>query len=206
MKDSLKKLLMIVCLQTCLTINAQSPNPIVKRLSAIEKSQCVTPSSIAYNFVESILCRDIEQMLSYADYNFTRIVIKEIQNNNLTSDQFFDKFYSEKGGEKLNILGWIPALASNYEVAIAYVQDIWYYEEDGNLHYHFNQVVKDGMIYLPGEDSPRVGILEKKVYVTCSPTTEINYVGFQDITRYGNTNVKVLLKQIDGIWRVTGFK
>ena len=62
------------------------------------------------------------------------------------------------------------------------------------------------MIYLPGETEPRVGILEKKVYVTCSPTAEINYVGFQDITCYGNTNVKVLLQQINGIWKVGGFK
>lgn len=103
-------------------------------------------------------------------------------------------------------MGWIPALAGNYEVAIAYVQDVWYYEEDGSLRYHFDQVVYDGMIYLPGETTPRIGILEKKVYVTCSPTAEVNYVGFQDITRYGNTNVKVLLREFDGVWKVIGFK
>lgn len=182
------------------------PNPIVKRLSQTEISQCSTPSSIAYNFIESILCRDLDRMLSYTDYNFTKLIINEIQSKNLTNDLFFTSLFSEQGGQKLNILGWIPALARNYEVAIAYVQDTWYYEEDGEMYHHFDQVVRNGMIYLPGETEPRVGILEKTVYVTCSPTAEINYVGFQDITRYGNTNVKVLLQQINGIWKVRGFK
>lgn len=197
---------MIVCLQVGITAYAQFPNPIVKRLSPTEISQCSTPASVAYNFIESILCRDLDRMLSYTDYNFTRFVIKEIQDKNLTNDLFFTSLFSEQGGQKLNILGWIPALARNYEVAIAYVQDTWYYEEGGSLYCHFEQVVKDGMIYLPGETEPRVGLLEKKVYVTCSPTAEINYVGFQDITSYGNTNVKVLLQQIDGVWKVIGFK
>ncbi len=202
----LKTFLMIVCLQVGIITYAQSPNPIVKRLSPTEISQCSTPSSVAYNFIESILCRDLDRMLTYTDYNFLLMVINEIQNKNLTNDSFFTYMFSEHGGQKLNILGWIPALARNYEVAVAYVQDTWYYEEDGRMSYHFDQVVRDGMIYIPGETEPRTGILEKKVYVTCSPTAEINNVGFQDITRYGNTNVKVLLQKIDGIWKVTGFK
>ncbi|MBQ7819476.1 MAG: hypothetical protein IJ341_07250 [Bacteroidales bacterium] len=207
MKDKLlKHLLMIVFLQVGITTYAQSPNPIVKRLSQTEISQCLTPSSIAYNFIESILCRDLDRMLSYTDCDITKGIINEIQSKNLTNDLFFTSLFSEQGGQKLNILGWIPALARNYEVAIAYVQDTWYYEEDGNMYHHFDQVVRNGMIYLPEETEPRAGILEKMVYVTCSPTAEINYIGFQNITRYGNTNVKVLLKQINGIWKVTGFK
>lgn len=202
----LKHLLMIVCLYVGITTYAQSPNPIVKRLSQIEISQGSTPSSVAYNFIESILCRDLDRMLSYTDYDFTKFIVNEIQSKNLTNDLFFTSLFSEQGGQKLNILGWIPALTRNYEVAIAYVQDTWYYEEDGRMSHHFDQVVRNGMIYLPGETEPRAGILEKKVYVTCSPTAEINYVGFQDITRYGNTNVKVLLQQINGIWKVKGFK
>lgn len=202
----LKHLLMIVCLQVGITTYAQSPNPIVKRLSQTEISQCSTPSSVAYNFIESILCRDLDRMLLYTDYDFTKLIINEIQSKNLTNDLLFTSLFSEQGGQKLNILGWIPALARNYEVAIAYVQDTWYYEKDGEMYHHFEQVVRNGMIYLPGETEPRAGILEKKVYVTCSPTAEINYVGFQDITRYGNTNVKVLLKEVNGVWKVTGFK
>lgn len=202
----LKTLIMIVCLQVGITSYAQSPNPIVKRLSSREISQCSTPSAVTYNFIESILCRDFERMLSYSDYNFARLIINEVQNNNLTYDQFFTRVFSGQGSEDLNILGWIPALAGNYEVAIAYVQDVWYYEEDGSLYRSFDQVVYDGMIYLPGETTPRVGILEKKVYVTCSPTDEVNYAGFQYITRYGNSDVKVLLREFDGVWKVIGFK
>lgn len=194
-----------VFLSFFLTANAQS-NPIVKRLSIEEIAQCKTLSSVAYNFIESILCRDYERFLSYADYEFTKIIIQNMQNNNLSKDQIFTTLFSEQGGEKLNILGWIPALARNYEVAIAYVQDEWYYEENGNMYCHFEQIVKDGMIYIPGETTPRVGILQKKVYVTCSPTAEIDYLGFQDITRYSDTNVKVLLQKFDGAWKVIGFK
>lgn len=193
------------CFQVDFTANAQSPNPIVKRLSIEEIKQCKTPSSIAYNFIESILCRDYERFLSYTDYEFTKIIIQNIQTNNLSKDQIFTKLFSEQGGEKLNILGWIPALARNYEVAIAYVQDEWYYEENGCQYLAFEHTVKDGIIYLPDDPTPRVGILMKKVYVTCSPTAEINCTGFQNITRYSNTNVKVLLKQINGVWKVTGF-
>ncbi len=196
----------VFCIQPSFIAKAQVPNPIVKRLSSTEIEQGTTPSAIAYNFIESILCRDFERLLSYTDYELSRLIIKEVQENNLTTDLFFTRFFSAQGGEKLNILGWIPALARNYEVAIAYVQDEWYYEENGGQYRAFEQTVKDGMIYLPGDPTPRVGILEKKVYVTCSPTAEINYVGFQDITRYSNTNVKVLLKKIHGVWKVTGFK
>lgn len=178
---------------------AQSPNPIVKRLSVEEIAQCKTPSSITYNFIESILCRDYDPFLSYVDYEFTKIIIQNMQTNNLSKDQIFTKLFSEQGGEKLNILGLIPALARNYEVAIAYVQDEWYYEENGSMYCHFEQIVKDGMIYIPGETTPRVGILQKKVYVTCIPTVEIDYLGFQNITRYSDTNVKVLLQKFNGV-------
>lgn len=125
---------------------------------------------------------------------------------NCSPDFLFTSQFSKQGGEKLNILGWIPALAKKYEVAIAYVQDQWYYEESGSWYWNPDQIVKDGVIFLPVETVGRNGILEKKVYVTCSPTAEVNNIGFQDITRYGNTNVKVLLQKFDGVWKVMGFK
>lgn len=206
----MKKLLLIIAsIGTLATfsfqMNAQSPNPIVKRLSAYEIARCATPEAVAYNFIESILCRDFYRMLSYADAEFTRNIMAEVNDNNLTYDLFFIKYFSKSGGEKLDILGWIPALARDYEVAIAYVQDEWYYEKDGSLYSSFNQTVIDGMIYIPGEPKPYVGINEKKVYVTCSPTSEINHSGFQNITRYGDSNVKVLLTEVGGKWKVIGF-
>lgn len=195
-------LLLFIALETT---QAQSPNPIVKRLSNQEIAECITPSAIAYNFIESILCRDFYRMLSYTDEEFTKIIIKEINDYNLTYDRFFTKFYSSEGGEKLNILGWIPALSRNYEVAVAYEQDEWYYDENGSMYSHLNQVVKNGIIYIPGE-APKIGINFKKIYITCSPTAEVNYIGFQNITRYGNTNVKVVLHKVNGVWKVNGFK
>ena len=132
------------------------------------------------------------------------------------TDYYIQKEYAEDGITsledyfsmgKLGILGWRDALYRDYEVAIAYVQDDWFYEkEDGSLYHPFDYVVKDGMIYIAGENQPHVGINEKKVYVTCSPSSEVNRLGFQDITRYGDTNVKLLLQQFDGKWKVTGFK
>ena len=204
----MKKIVLIITLIIAANIaKAQYPNPIVKRLSNQEVAECRTPAAVAYNFIESILCRDFERMLSQTDTKFATSIIRWINEDNLTHDLFFVKLFSAQGGEKLNILGWMPALIRNYEVAIAYVQDEWYYmDDDGSMRFHFDQVVKDGMIYIPGEYAPRAGINQKKVYVTCSPTSEVNYTGFQDITRYGDTNVKVLLEQVSGTWKVIGFK
>lgn len=181
-------------------------NPIVYRLSQYEIDQCKTPSAVTYNFIQAILCRDFNKMMSYASPEYYSNVMRVINNRGLTYDEFFEEAFTSRGGDKLNILGWIPALTRNYEVAIAYVQDTWYYNENGSLYCDPNAIVRNGMVYLPGEETPRVGINEKKVYVTCSPSTEVDHVGFQDITRYGNTNVKVLLEKFDGIWKVTGFK
>ena len=194
----------IVLLLGAMSISA-GPNPIVRRLSQQEIAESTTPSAIAYNMVCAILQKDWEKMQSYMSLEamiaFTDPYIRrEYGEYGINS---LEDFFSTG---KLGILNWRDALYRGYEVAIAYVQDEWYYEENGSLYHGFDQVVKDGMIYLPGEDSPRVGINEKKVYVTCSPSSEVNYVGFQDITRYGDTNVKVLLQKFNGRWKVTGFK
>jgi hypothetical protein len=173
------------------------PNPIVNRLSQQEILECVTPSSIAYNYVIAILNKDYNRAISYMD-------IQSAESWREAGVDAINGLFSTPG--KLNIHGWRPALLNGYEVTIAYVQDEWYYEENGSMYYNFDQVVKDGMIYLPGETTPRVGINQKKVYVTCSPSSEIGNVGFQDITRYGDTNVKVLLQNFNGVWRVIGFK
>ena len=173
------------------------PNPIVNRLSQQEILECVTPSSIAYNYVIAILNKDYNRAISYMD-------IQSAEPLREAGVDAINELFSTPG--KLNIHGWRPALLKGYEVTIAYVQDEWYYEENGSLYHHFYQVVKDGMVYLPGETTPRIGINQKKVYVTCSPSSEIGNVGFQDITRYGDTNVKVLLQNFNGVWRVIGFK
>ena len=203
MKGLYRTLIASVLLNSAIVM--AGPNPIVNRLSQQEITENTTPSAIAYNMVCAILQKDWEKMRSYMSLE-ARITY---------TDTYIRREYGEYGINsledlfstgKLAILNWPDALYRGYEVAIAYVQDEWYYEENGSLYHGFDQVVKDGMIYLPGEETPRVGINEKKVYVTCSPSSEIGYVGFQDITRYGDTNVKVLLQKINGEWKVIGFK
>ncbi len=203
----MKKLFAIIVLSVMFlgTLYAQYPNPIVLRLSNQEIAECKTPAAITYNFICAILQKDFDKMRSYMD----------IRGKIYYTDPYIRKDYGEYGINslvdyfstgKLAILSWLPALFREYEVTIAYVQDEWYYEEGGSRYGGIEQYVKNGMVYLPGESEPRAGINIKKVYVTCSPTSEVNHVGFQDITRYGDTNVKVLLEKINGKWKVTGFK
>lgn len=205
-KVMLKKLFIIVLSVIAFeSVNAQHPNTTVRRLSEQEIAECKTPAAITYNFICAILQKDFDKMRSYMD----------LRGMIYYTDSYIRKDYGEYGVNslvdyfstgKLAILTWLPALFGEYEVAIAYVQDEWYYEENGSMYSSFDMVVKDGMIYLPGEDEPRLGINIKKVYVTCSPSSEVNHVGFQDITGYGDTNVKVLLEKVNEDWKVTGFK
>lgn len=90
----------------------------------------------------------------------------------------YDILFSENGS-KLNIIGWKPYLSNNCEVAVLYVQSEWFDE--------FGREVK-------------------KVYVGCVLSDEIGRSGFQDVTEYGDTNVKVLVVNEDGGWKVIGFK
>jgi len=80
---------------------------------------------------------------------------------------------------KLNIFGWKPYLSDNCEVAVMYVQSEWFDEYGREI---------------------------KKVYVGCVPSDEVGQKGFQDITRYGDTNVKVLVVRENDTWKVVGFK
>ena len=193
----LKKIIIVVLLAfTFGSVYAQYPNPTVRRLSDKEIADCKTPAAVTYNFVCAILQKDYAKMKSYmapaVAPKLTSETIRELE-----------EMFSEG---KLGMFRWIPALFKEYEVTIAYVQDEWYYYENGSRYTPFEYEVKDGLLYISGEDSPRVGVNTKKVYVTCSPSSEVNHVGFQDITRYGDTNVKVLLEKINGKWKVTGFK
>ncbi len=193
MKKNICIIVLLVLCDCCIA----GPNPIVQRLSQQEIIQCVTPAAVAYNYVIAILNQDYYRAMSY-------MAPETASSWREAGVDALNERFSTPG--KLNIHGWRPALLNGYEVTIAYVQDEWYYEENGYLYWNPDAVVIDGLIYLPGEDIPRWGINEKKVYVTCSPSSEIGYVGFQDITRYGETNVKVLLQEFDGVWKVTGFK
>ena len=90
----------------------------------------------------------------------------------------YDPYFSAKGN-KLNILGWKDFLPNKCEVAVLYVQSEWFDNDGWEI---------------------------KKVYVGCVPSAEVGHSGFQDITTYGGTNVKVLVANSNGTWKVIGFK
>lgn len=190
-------LLLLLTLSMATVINAQDNNPVVRRLSNAEISELESPSAIAYTFVYWILMQNWENMQYFmtpeARIGFSQLSALEKQ-----------QYFSEPG--KLNILGWYPALIGQYEVVVGYVRDDWYWEEDGSLYSSSDMIVENGMIYLPEFNTYHVGINHKVVYVMCCPTNEVNYSRFQDITRYGESNVKVVLEQVNGQWRVNGFK
>ncbi len=158
-------------------------------------------STDKYGYPNPIVNRLNYQELSYnrtpasVVYNFVQAILQSNTEKILsyldakTADSFeaerqiygyanYDPFFSEKGS-KLNILGWKPYLSNNCEVAILFVQSEWFDE--------FGREIK-------------------KVYVGCVPSAEIGRSGFQDITTYGDTNVKVLVANDGGIWKVVGFK
>ena len=151
-------------------------NPIVKRLSETEVKDALNPASVAYNFVTAIYNSESEKMLS-----FMTAEMKAQLEEGRVADGYdnFDPYFSIPG-DKLNIKGWCPAInAGNYEIAPLYVQEEGF-DENGR------QCLK--------------------VYVGCVPSEELDHVGFQDITRYGDTNVKVLIIRDNNQWRVIGFK
>ena len=128
-------------------------------------------------------------------YNFVKAILESNPNKMLSYMDFetanafetsrqangyanYDPFFSEDGS-KLNILGWKPFLSNNCEVAVLYVQSEWFDEK---------------------------GRAVKKVYVGCAPSADVGKKGFQDITTFGDTNVKVLVVRNNEKWKVVGFK
>lgn len=187
----------------------ESRNPIVERISEQEILNNSTPAAVAYNFVKAILDRDLKEMWKLANGEFNSIFFEELfEKHNGNEESLLTDWFSEG---KLGVYQWLPALNEDHEVAIAYIQDESMYLDYDELwgpvwSRHFNQTLKDGQIYLPDESIPRTTLIQKKIYVICCPSKEVNHAGFQDITRYSNTNVKVLVQYEDGKWKVAGFK
>ncbi len=151
-------------------------NPIVTRIPIGEILESETPRAVAYNFVDCIYYSNSEKMLSF----MTSEAKERFESFRIADgNSNYDPYFSIPG-DKLNIKGWEPAINSGkYAEAVLYVQDEGYDE---------------------------LGRVCKKVYVGCVPLSELGHVGFQDITRYGNTNVKVLVVNNNGKWQVIGFK
>lgn len=170
----MKKILFIVlCLLIGLTAYAQSPNPIVQRLSSYEIQQNNTPAAVAYNFVFLLALENWDATIPY----YAPEVHSELNNLAEYRKKCVETF-NNPSNTKLYIKGWLPALFGQWEIAVLYVQD---------------------------ERCDNYGEI-KKVYIGCVPTAQVGAVGFQDIQRYGNTNVKVMVMNCNGYWRVLGFK
>lgn len=179
-------------------------NPVVTRISAEEIKENATPAAVAYNFVNAILEMDFDKMIEYTPGEYREQLEDEFYlQHSGDKDSFFNQYFSVG---KLGILSWKPALEDGYEVAVAYIQDESKYYEDGEWYRSPEMILKNGKIYLPGESEPRKTEITKKIYITCSPSSEVNNVGFQNISRYGDTNVKVLVDYDNGSWKVVGFK
>lgn len=208
-------LVALVLLCGCADLSAQSRdpwvdyvetsrNPVVQRISSAEINANATPAAVAYNFVKAILNYDFDAMLRNATPDYKADLQAALANEYGGDKKAIIRDNFSKG--KLGILSWIPALSQGYEEAVAFIQDESYYIEDGTYYTAFNKKLKGGKIYLPGESTPRPTQIVKKIYITCSPSSEIGDAGFQDITRYGDTNVKPLVFYLDGKWKVGGFK
>lgn len=151
-------------------------NPLVKRISSEEIAQNKTPAAVAYNLVISIFNSDTRGIME----NLTSDVADEWEELRISEGYAnFDSFFSGPE-EKLNIKGWKEKLESgDYEIAVLFVQNEWF---------------------------DKYGRVCKKVYVDCVPSSEVNVMGFQDITRDTGTNVKVLVVDDNGKWKAIGFK
>lgn len=181
-------------------------NPIVQRIDENEVFWNEIPSAVAYNYVQAILKKDFDLMLALGDPEYNERII-DICKEEFGDDK--DKYFKGRFSEgKLGIYQWLPALDNGHEVTVAFIQDESSYKDGSWWCRHPEQELRDGKIYMPGETKPRETNIVKKIYITCSPSAEIGKVGFQDITRFSDTNVKVLVRYdtSDGKWKVLGFK
>ncbi len=196
----LKKLFVIVLSVMALeSIYAQSSNPIVRRLSNQEIAEGKTPSAIAYNFINSILQKDFPRMIQYLDLSPREL--QEIDEYMQEHGETYETL-CRKEEYVVGILSWLPVLNKGYEIVVANIEDFWLAKTDDGWMVDPEQIVKDGMVYIPGEEKPYVGIHQKRVYVTCSPSSEVNILTFDDVSRYKDTQVKVILRLSDNRWMV----
>ena len=181
-------------------------NQIVRRLSSIEISQNQTPSSVAYNFIHAIYSRNYSKMTPYFESDFAHqnedymeSLKRKYGNDNEASRAYFSS------GEYAEALIWLPALNNGYEIVVESVEDLWLAKTDYGWMTHPQQFVKNGMVYIPGEKTPYVGIHEKRVTLICCHSLEINAVSFKSVSKYQNTQAQVILGEDKGNWRVKEF-
>ncbi len=167
---------------------AAGPNPIVRRLSNVELQKMDSPEAVAYKYVLAILNKDYASMRKLHTDDFEKYYMTDKHRYNLTLSQLFDYEFGENSAMHLNILQWNRVIGNNWEVAVLYTQN------EGEAYTNLG---------LDGSQDMNL----YKIYVQCVPSNEIGVMGFQDITRYNNANVKVLVRELsDGKYKVEGFK
>lgn len=111
----MKKLFMIcaLVLSTAFALKAQSPNPIVTRLSTQEITECKTPAAVAYNYIMACLNRNRGRIIALSTPD-----MQEYLADNYNE---FIGMFSNPNREKLYIDSWTPVPAG-CEIAVLYVQ------------------------------------------------------------------------------------
>jgi len=191
--------LSILCLQVSIFVKAQSSNPVVKRLSATEIASN-TPLSVAYNYVMTIILKDYDKAASYLELSEATRFKRDLREYGV--DLYEDYYLNEVG-----LKDWDKALKNGYELTVTDIgEDCWAAKTDGGWAIHPEQTVKDGMVYIPGDENPHIGIYRKTIYVACCPISEINRSTFNDIHRYNDVLVQISVEMDNGKWIVRGGK
>lgn len=192
----IRKILFLLFLSTAplLSVHAQTNNPIIHGLSAHEISECSTPSSIAYNYVMAILMEDYHKAASFMEASDAYRFIRDLKEY---GTEICDEYYFNE----LGLSHWKQALAYGYALITTDINDdCWAAKTDYGWMIHPNQIVKNGMVYIPGEDKPYVGIYSKNIYVACCPISEVNYARFNDVKWYNNMLLQISVKFDNNQW------
>lgn len=192
-------------------------NPTVTRISSGEIKECKTPSSVAYNFIIACLNKDKNRILSLSTSDFREMISADYND--------FISSFSNPENTKLYIDSWLP-IPEGCEIAVLYDQIDEYKIETPEIEIVEEPFIEESVEELESEEyvieeaveendiAGEIDVAEPastlvtyhKVYVNVVPSSEIDNVGFQDITRRFGTNVKVVVENIDGKWLVRGFK
>ena len=173
-------------------VYAQNDNPIIRRLSSNEIAESSTPSAVAYNYTMALLNNDYYKAASYMEESSAYQVIRALRER-------------KSGNDIFDIPNWRQILDEGYElVATDTNDDVWVAQigDKGSWAIFPDQIVKDGMVYVPGKEEPYVGIYQKTIYVACCHVSEIDRVRFNDAKWYNNTLFKISLSWNNNHWEI----
>lgn len=196
----MKKKLSLSILLLMMAVSAiAEESAVVRRMTTEEIVQNQTPAVVAYNITYAILQRDFFRLLSYTSLHDAFDVQETIRKYYGDYQEGIDAFFSLD--EYANIQTWNQALDEGYEVVVTGTDDYWLAKVDGGTAFDPDQKVINGMVYLPGDPTPHEGIHEVRVYVACCSSSEIGRKTGDEITRYNDTHVEVILLWVNNRWQ-----